>query len=208
MKHEWKKYEREIYGAKKQPQLVEVPRQNFITINGRGNPNETDFSERVGVLYSLAYAIKMRFKAMMKECSQFQEERMTDYTVFPLEGIWSTDNPTNPLNKEQFRYTIMIRQPDAITEKMFIEALEVVKTKKPHPLLNEINFDTMEDGRSVQMLHIGSFDDEPTTFAAMQKFIEEIGLEKRYLHHREIYLNDARRTTPEKRKTILRFQVK
>lgn len=208
MKHEWKKHERALYGVKGKPQIVTVPRQNFIMIQGVGNPNNEDFSERVGVLYSLAYPIKMRFKAI---CNNDKEQRERyeygDYTVYPLEGVWTSSNASNPLDKDCFSYTIMIRQPDYITQEMFEVALEVVEKKKPHPLLKEIVFDTVEDGRCIQMLHLGSFDDEPASFEKMNILAKNSGLERLNHYHREIYLNDARKTKPEKRMTILRFQV-
>lgn len=209
MKHEWKKYERILYGVKEKPEIVTVPKQKFIMIKGQGNPNHEDFSERVGVLYSLAYPIKMHFKA---KCKKRSEEDMaytySDYTVYPLEGVWTSSNEMNLLDKDCFSYTIMIRQPEYITDEIFHTVLESVKKKKPNPLLNEIFFDTIDDGKCVQMLHVGSFDDEPATFAQMDEFAKEHDLVRTYQCHREIYLNDARKTNPEKRKTILRYQVK
>lgn len=208
MKHEWKKHECGLYGVKVKPQIVTVPRQNFIMIKGVGNPNNEDFSERVGALYSLAYPIKMRFKSM---CKNDKEQRAlyeySDYTVYPLEGVWTTSNFGDLLDKDCFQYTIMIRQPDYITKEMFETALEVVEKKKPHPLLKEIVFDTMEDGKSVQMLHVGSFDDEPASFTKMDIFAKDSELERLSQYHREIYLKNARKTKSEKRMTILRYQV-
>ena len=209
MKHEWKKHERELYGVKDRPQIITVPRQNFIMIRGIGNPNNEDFSERVGVLYSLAYPIKMRFKAM---CNNDEGQCMlyeySDYVVYPLEGVWTTSNEKNLLDKDCFQYTIMIRQPDYITKEMFESAFEAVEKKKPHLLLKEVVFDSMEEGKSIQVLHTGSFDDEPESFSKMDIFAKEKGLERLTHCHREIYLNDARTTALEKRQTILRYQVK
>lgn len=102
----------------------------------------------------------------------------------------------------------MIRQPDFITKEMFESAYRVVEKKKPHPLLKEVVFDTMEDGQCVQVLHKGSFDDEPVSFAKMDAFAKDSGFERVNHYHREIYLNDAKKTAPEKRQTILRYQVK
>lgn len=208
MKHEWKKQERELYGVKDKPQIITVPRQDFIMIKGAGNPNDKDFSERVGVLYALAYQIKFGFKSL---CDSDKEQwalcEYSDYTVYPLEGVWTTSNTDNLLDKDCFQYTIMIRQPNYITKEMFQKALEAVEKKKPHPLLKEVVFDTVEDGKCIQMLHIGLFDDEPASFAEMHKLAKETGLERLNQYHREIYLNDARKTKPEKRMTILRFQV-
>ena len=176
-------------------------------IKGVGNPNNEDFSERVGVLYSLAYPIKFGFKALCKN-NKGSAYEYSDYSVYPLEGVWTSSNKDDPHDKDSYEYTIMIRQPDFITKEMFEAALALTAKKKPHPLLNEIVFDTMEDGKSVQMLHKGSFDDEPASFAKLDLFAGENSLERLNQYHREIYLNDARKTTPEKRLTILRYQVK
>ncbi|CAH0121114.1 hypothetical protein PAE9249_03640 [Paenibacillus sp. CECT 9249] len=208
MKHEWRKHEKEFYRVKEEPEMIAVPRQNFIMISGKGNPNLDDFSERVGVLYSLAYPIKMQYKALcINNREQRERTEYEDYTVFPLEGIWSSSNPDNPLDKDSFIYTIMIRQPDFITKEMFETAYEAVEKKKPHPMLKEAAFDSMEDGLCVQMLHKGSFDDEPVSFAKMDALVAEKGLKRANYIHREIYLTDARKTAPDKRQTILRYQV-
>lgn len=209
MKYDWKKQDRDLYGVKTEPQIIDVPKQNYIMIDGQGNPNDADFSERVGVIYSLAHPVKMRFKAMCKNDSGLQEMfEYSEYTIFPLEGIWSTANPDDLTDKDNFIYTIMIRQPDWITREMFESAYEAVAQKKPHPYLKEARFDSCEDGKCIQMRHKGSFDDEPASFAAMEAFAREHSLERASYIHREIYLNDARKTAPEKRSTILRFQVK
>ncbi len=152
MKYEWKKHERDFYGVRDKPQIITVPRRSFIMIKGVGNPNNEDFSERVGVLYSLAYPIKFGFKAL---CGNNKEQRAlyeyNDYSVYPLEGVWTSSNKDDPHDKDSYEYTIMIRQPDFITKEMFEAALALTAKKKPHPLLNEIVFDTMEDGKSVQI---------------------------------------------------------
>lgn len=208
MKHEWRKHEKELYGVTAKPQVIQVPKQTFITIKGAGDPNEAAFSERVGVLYSLAFPLKMAFKRLaVNDKNQKDLFSYTDYTVYPLEGQWTTTNPDDLLDKASFQYTLMIRQSDYITEELFQETLAAVKTKKPHPLLDEINFETFEEGLCVQALHKGSFDDEPATFAKMAEFAQAQKLKRSHHDHKEIYLNDARKTPPEKRKTILRFQV-
>jgi hypothetical protein len=209
MKHEWKKHERELYGVKDKPKLVTVPRQNYIMIKGVGNPNMADFSERVGVLFSLAYPIKMSFKAMRNNDEEKRElYEYDDYSVYPLEGVWTSSNMDNPLDKDCFEYTIMIRQPSYITNEMFESSLDIVKKKKPHPLLNVISFDFLETEECIQILHKGSFDDEPASFAKMDEYAKENGLERINRYHREIYLNDSRKTAMEKRQTILRYQIK
>lgn len=199
MKYEWKKEEKNFYQAKDVPSVIELPSQNFITIDGTGNPNEEAFSERVGVLYSLAYQIKMRYKT-------FSNTTYQDYTVFPLEGIW-TSTSTNPLEKEQFIYTIMIKQPDFITREQFDLAFAIVAKKKPHPLLTDAAFKSIEDGICVQILHKGSYDDEPQSFAKLDQFASDHGMQRLNQVHREIYLSGAQKGAQENKKTILRYQV-
>ena len=201
MKYEWKKQEKEFYGAKKYATLVTVPAQNYIMISGKGNPNDIDFSNRVSVLYSLAYAIKMAYKAIAAQ-NEFH-----DFTVYPLEGIWKKAEETE-LIKENLEYTIMIRQPDFICEDIVQAALERIKIKKPNPLFDEVSFDIMQDGKCVEILHIGAFDDEPISFEKMELFALANNLERMKDYHREIYLNNANRVEKSKLKTILHYSVK
>ena len=133
-----------------------------------------------------------------------------DFTVYPLEGIWKqknidTESAAGKLIKVNLEYTIMIRQPDFITAEMVYAALERVKIKKPNRLYEEIIFDTIHDGKCVEILHIGSYDNEPFSFEQMDKFAEENGLQRISDCHREIYLTN--RTRAEKLKTILRYKV-
>lgn len=211
MKHEWKKHEKVLYGAKDSPGLVDIPAQNFIMIKGSGNPNDTDFSNRVSALYSLVYAIKMDYKATALK--NIISNEIHDFTVYPLEGIWmkKDDNmqldTTNELIKDNLEYTIMIRQPNFITIEMVQAVLERVKVKKPNPLYEEIFFDMIHDRKCVEILHIGSYDNEPVSFALMDKFVKENGLHRISDWHREIYLNNANRAKTDKLKTILRYRV-
>lgn len=205
MKHEWKKQEKGFYAAKQIPAMIIVPIQNYIMIDGKGNPNHEDFSDRVAALYALAYAIKMGFKAAANSAGD--PEEVHDFSVYPLEGIWKQKRG-GELVKEELEYTIMIRQPDFITESMVCKAMEVVKKKKPNPLYEEIRFDTMQDGKCIEILHIGAFDDEPASFEKMTQFAKKNNLERDKSCHREIYLNNANRVEKSKLKTILRFSVK
>lgn len=208
MKLEWKKHEKELYGVAGRPTIVTVPEQRFISIAGTGDPNGPDFSERIGVLYSLAYPIKMRHKANCAADPNIAKTfAYTDWTVFPLEGVW-TSPENDPLDKSRFAYSLMIRQPDFVTREMFAEALAVTQKKKPHALLEQVVFDTAREGLCVQMLHIGPYDAEPASFALMDKYSAESGLERESAAHREIYLNDARKTDPSKYRTILRYRVR
>lgn len=204
MKYEWKKLEKDLYGAKQYPALITVPMQKYIMISGKGNPNDEDFSNRVGALYALAIAIKMGYKASNTNTQVAKE--VHDFAVYPLEGVWKIKQE-DELVKENLEYTIMIRQPEFITERMVCEALEKVKKKKPNPLYEEICFDNMQDGKCIEMLHIGAFDDEPASFEKMEQFAEENGLKRDESCHREIYLNNANRVKRSKLKTILRFSV-
>lgn len=209
MKYDWKKQEKHLYGTKKQPEIVTVPPQKFLTIKGEGNPNNSDFSDRVGVLYPVAWSIKMGFKKFYKAHLELQEDfEYSEFAIFPLEGIWSTKNTADITDKESFEYKIMLRQPDWITQEMFESSVAAVAKKEPNALLQELKLETIEDGKCVQVLHQGSFDDEPASFRKMDQFVEDNGLKRSSFEHREIYLNDARKTVPEKRQTLLRYQVK
>ena len=158
MKYEWRKQGKALYGARTAPALKTVPAQNYIKIDGRGDPNGADFSNRVGALYALAYAVKAAYKA-----ASLQQE-IDDFAVCPLEGVWAQISGDD-LEKDKLKYTLMIRQPDFISGELVRQAQEQVQRKKPNPLLGEITFGAMQDGLCVEILHIGSYDDEPASFA-------------------------------------------
>ena len=202
MKYEWKKNEKNLYGVKQKPQLIEIPSAYYIMIKGEGNPNESDFSNRVSALYSLAYGIKMLFKNMEKE-----ELEYSDFTVFPLEGIWEKSDDEE-FDKSKLKYTIMIKQPNFITKEIFDLAFEKVKKKKPNELYDEISFDCIENKKAIQILHIGSFDTEIESFEKLDNFASEMNLERSEKLHTEIYLNNKNRTAEDKLKTILRYTAK
>lgn len=204
MKHEWRKHEKDIYVPKKKPEIIDVQNFKYITITGKGNPNEDEFAKKVEVLYSLAYAIKMMPK------KGYIPDGYFEYTVYPLEGLWDlTDEgkKLKELNKDCLVYKIMIRQPYFVTEEVLELAKEQVRKKKPNLAVDNVNFEEIKDGLSVQMLHLGSYDNEERTFKEMKKFIEENNLEIASLVHREIYLSDARKVSAEKLKTVLRYRV-
>ena len=202
MKQEWKKVHKDLYGIKAQPVLLDVPEQSFIMLDGEGNPNAADFSERVGARYSLAYAVKMNYK------KSAAGQAVDDFAVYPLEGVWRQKTAgAEKLDKDNLAYTIMIAQPDFITPEMWQDALAKTRIKKPNPLYEEVRFERMAGGKSVSILHVGRFDDEPASFAKMDNFCQEHGLRRSDDTHREIYLNNANRTAPEKLKTILRYAV-
>lgn len=204
MKHEWRKKEKNYYIPKTKPEIVNMEKFKFIQIKGSGNPNNEEFSERVGVLYSLAYAIKMMPKKGITPDGYF------DYTVYPLEGIWDLDEEgrlKNEFDKNNLVYNIMIRQPDFVTKEVFDLAMEMTKKKKPNKLLDDVVFGEIEEGMCVQMMHIGPYDDEYKSFEVMKEFIKDNNLVIKSLAHREIYISDVRKTASEKLKTVLRYMV-
>ena len=134
-----------------------------------------------------------------------------DYPVYPLEGIWDVNEAAKredrAFNKDDLVFKIMIRQPAFVDADLFQEMLELTKTKKPHPLLDKLQFEAIMDGKCVQMLHIGPYDDEPASFQRMEEFATAQQLKRLSKTHREVYLSDFRKVAPEKLKTVLRFQV-
>lgn len=200
MKYEWRKEDKALYQVKAKPSILRVPCQSYIMIDGKGDPNQEDFSERVGVLYALAYAIKMKYKKAPLD------EVYTDFTVFPLEGLWKQEKEGR-LVKSELSYSIMIGQPDFITRELFEKTLAEVKVKKPNPLYDAICFERLEEGYSLAMLHVGFFDTENETFVEMERFCQQHNLKRISKVHREIYLNNLHRTDPSKLKTILRYQL-
>lgn len=198
MKFEWKKQEKELYGVKTKPCVIDIPAQKYIILSGNGNPNDEIFSNKVAALFSMAYKIKTLAR---------KNNEITDYTVYPLEGIWSMASEKECLVKEELQYRIMIRQPDFITREMFEHALEVVRVRKNIPYLTDISFETVCDGRCVQVLHKGAFDDEPASFEIMDNYCMEHGYKRMGKEHREIYLNNADHTEKANLKTILRYKV-
>ncbi len=207
MKHEWKKAEKQFYLPKNKPEIIDVPAFTFFTIEGKGNPNDAFFSEYIGVLYSLSYAVKMSPKKGIQPPGYF------DYTVYPLEGIWDISDEakqifTGKINKDELLFKLMIRQPSFVDDAFAQRIIELTKKKKPHELLEDVRFEEITDGLCVQMLHEGSYDTEPESFVCMEDFAARENLSRTSKTHREIYLSDARKVSPEKLKTVLRFGVK
>ncbi len=207
-KYEWRKKEKKLYIPKDKPEIVEVPEFKFLTINGEGSPADKLFTECIGTLYPLAYAIKMLPKKMdVKPTGYF------DFTVYPLEGVWDINddakkNFSGTINMEDLVYQLMIRQPDFVDKGFYCEMLDYVKKKKPNSLLDKVEFKSISEGKCVQMLHLGKFEDEPASFEKMELFAKSERLTRFSKVHREIYLSDTRRVAPEKLKTVLRFQVR
>ncbi len=207
MKQDWRKGEKIYYLPKQEPVLVDVPEFKYFTITGRGNPNDPFFAEYISVLYSLSYAIKMSPKQHRAPSGY------VEYTVYPLEGVWDlTEEGKNDyrgtLDKNELLFTLMIRQPDFVTEEYAAETIEQTKKKKQNRLLEEVNFESIMEGRCVQMLHLGSYDAEPASFKMMEEYAKGLQLERLSRRHKEIYLSDPGRVEKDKLKTVLRFGVR
>lgn len=204
MKYEWRKQEKDIYLPKTKPELVDIKEAKYFCIKGVGNPNDEEFSEKIGVLYELSYAVRMMPKKGYIPNGYFE------YTVYPLEGLWDIKNKeknSNTFNKDELIYTIMIKQPDFVDEDVFNRAIDIVKKKNKNSLIDEVYLDVINDGLSVQMLHIGSYDNEEESFKIMKEYIKENNLKLSTMVHREIYLSDARKTKKDNLKTVLRYRL-
>jgi len=207
MKHEWRKKEKELYLPENKPVRIKIPEFKFYTIKGKGNPNDDYFSEYIRVLYSLSYAIKMSIKKGIEPKGYF------DYTVYPLEGVWDINEEARKtfngtIDKDDLVFKLMIRQPDFVDESFAMMILERTKQKKFNVFLDNIKFEKITDGECIQMMHLGSYDNEPESFKQMEEFAQQQNLTRISKVHREIYISDARKVAPEILKTVLRFQVK
>lgn len=199
---DYKKDFKSIYLPKQMPEILEVPPMLYMTLSGEGDPNGSAFAAATEALYSLSYAVRMSYK------SQSVPENYYEYTVFPLEGVWDLVDPTLAVwDKANFKYTLMIRQPDFLTPTLFERFVAEVKKKKPNPNLEQVKLETISEGLCCQMMHLGSYDDEPASFERMRQHCLAQGYERSSKLHREIYLSDPRKTATEKLKTVLRFKV-
>ena len=208
MPFDFKKEYKEFYMPKGKPEIVTVPKMNYIAVRGKGNPNEDDgdYKKSIELLYGIAYTIKMSKKGDHKIEGYF------DYVVPPLEGFWWQDDVDgiDYSHKENFRWISVIRLPDFVTRSDFEWATEEATRKKKMDF-SKVEFLTVEEGLCVQCMHSGSYDDEPATIAAMDKFIADNGYENDISdtrRHHEIYLSDARKVAPEKLKTVIRHPIK
>lgn len=197
-KIDYKKELKSFYNASnKKLETVDVPAMNFLLIDGHGDPNiSKDYKDAVEALFSVSYALKFMIK---KGTSQI------DYGVLPLEGLWWTDDMSefNTDNKNNWKWTSMIMQPEYITKDLVNEALEQVKKKKNLSSLPKIRFESFKEGNAVQIMHIGPFSEEGSAVEKLHDFIKENNYKLSGRHH-EIYLSDARKAAPEKWKTIIR----
>lgn len=208
MAFDFKKEYKEFYMPKNKPEIVNVPKANYIAVRGKGDPNEEGgmYQKALGVLYAVAYTLKMSYK------TAYQIEGFFEYVVPPLEGFWWQDgvDGVDYSDKASFHWISVIRLPDFITEKDVEWAVQTASQKKKMDC-SPAEFLTVDEGLCVQIMHIGAYDDEPATVAVMDAFLRENGyandLGRERLHH-EIYLSDARKTAPEKRKTVIRHPIK
>lgn len=208
MAFDFKKEYKEFYMPKNRPEIVEVPKANYIAVRGKGNPNEEGgaYQQAVSILYAVAYTLKMSHKADHKI------EGFFEYVVPPLEGFWWQENvcSVDYSHKETFQWISVIRLPDFVTRDDFNWAVEAASKKKKMDCTCA-EFLEVEEGLCVQMMHIGPFDDEPETVARMDAYLQENGYENDITdtrHHHEIYLSGAKKAAPEKCKTVIRHPIR
>ena len=215
MAYDFKKEYKEFYMPKNKPGIVTMPSMNYIGVRGTGDPNQEDgeYKQAIGLLYGIAFTIKMSKKG------DHQIDGYFDYVVPPLEGFWwqgaasakpNLNASIDYARKGDFHWISVIRLPDFVTEEDYRWAVNEATQKKKMDF-SKVEFLTVEEGLCVQCLHIGSYDDEPATIAMMHEFMEQQGYElditEKRLHH-EIYLSDARKVAPEKLKTVIRHPIK
>ena len=208
MAFDFKKEYKEFYMSKNKPEIVTVPKMNYIAVRGTGNPNEEGgaYQQAVGVLYAVAYTLKMSYK------TDYRIQGFFEYVVPPLEGFWWQKGieGVDYGNKDTFHWISVIRLPDFVTEEDFKWAVETASKKKKLDC-SAAEFLPMEEGLCVQMMHHGPFDDEPASVALMDAFLEQNGyindFSENRMHH-EIYLSDPRRCSPDKMKTVIRHPIK
>ncbi len=196
-KKEWKHLYRP---SAKEFVVVDVPPMNFLMIDGHGDPNTAqEYQDAVEALYGVAYKLKFMSK----------KEKGMDYIVPPMEGLWWVENMEEftTESKSAWDWTMMIMQPEWITQEMFEEALKQVEKKKNPPALPKLRLEVYHEGLAVQIMHIGPYDAEAPTIARIHTFIDENGYEPAGKHH-EIYLGDPRKVAPEKLKTVLRQPIR
>lgn len=217
-KIDFKKLYKDLYNPKEIPSIIHVPAMNFIMVDGHGNPNDEDgeYKEAVGLLYALSFTLKMGLKT---GTIKSDTRDYIDYVIPPLEGLWWLEDTKDMdfTQKNKYCWTSMIRQPDFITEVLFDKAKEEVKKKKPDLDVTKARFVSFEEGLCVQCMHLGPYDNEPSTIAKIDTYIKDNDLaydigsklpSGAIRHHHEIYLSDPRKTAPSKLRTILRHPVK
>ncbi|TKJ29790.1 MAG: hypothetical protein CEE40_07405 [Chloroflexi bacterium B3_Chlor] len=201
VKIDFKKELKHLYRpSAKEVALVDVPEMNFLMIDGRGDPNTSqEYQEALEALYAVSYALKFMVK---------KSEATVDYVVMPLEGLWWTEDMTefSMDDKDIWKWTAMIMQPEYVTRAFVDEALREVEEKKNPPALSKTRFESYHEGLAVQIMHIGPYSEEAPTIEKLHAFARERGYQLRGKHH-EIYLSDPRRTAPDRLKTVIRQPV-
>lgn len=208
MAFDYKKEYKEYYLPKQKPQIVEIPSMNYIAVRGKGNPNEENgaYQQAIGVLYAIAYTLKMSYK------TDYKIEGFFEYVVPPLEGFWWQEGVkgVDYSKKDSFCWISMIRLPDFITRADFDWAVQEA-TRKKKLNCSAAEFLTVDEGLCVQIMHIGPYDDEPATVQIMDDYLKANGyvndISADRMHH-EIYLSDARKTAPDKWKTVIRHPIR
>lgn len=217
MAFDYKKEYKEFYMPPKKPGIVTIPKMNYVAVRGKGDPNVEDgeYKQAMGLLYGIAFTIKMSYMGSHKIEGYFS------YVVPPLEGLWWQEESAGTelgkliagmdyAHKEKFHWIAMIRLPDFVTKEDFDWAIAEATAKKKTDF-SKVEFFTYEEGECVQCMHIGSYDEEPETIQRMEAFAAENGYQiditKKRMHH-EIYLSDPRRTAVEKLKTVVRHPIR
>lgn len=208
MSFDYKKEYKEYYMPPKKPTIVNIPKMNYIAVRGQGNPNEEggEYKQAIGLLYGIAFTIKMSYKGNHKIDGYFS------YVVPPLEGLWWQEGVAgiDYSRKEDFQWISMIRLPDFVKKEDFDWAVAEA-TQKKQTDYSKVEYFTYEEGLCVQCMHIGSYDNEPATIQAMEQMAQENGYEidisKERFHH-EIYLSDPRRAAEERLRTVVRHPIK
>ncbi len=205
VKVDYKKDFKDLYLPKNKPSIIDVPEMVFIMVDGKGDPNGEEYERAVSLLYGLSFTIKMSYKNNKEIPGYFQ------YVVPPLEGLWWCEGGGFNFNeRDNWRWTSMIRQPEFVTEEIFNWAVEALKKKKPDLDTTKARLEKFKEGLCVQSMHIGPYAKEPETVAMMQDFmkknnlVDDIGDVRK---HHEIYLSDPRKVKGEKLKTVLRHPV-
>ncbi len=206
---DFKKEYKEFYMPRNKPEIVTVPKANYIAVRGKGDPNEEGgaYKQAIGVLYAVAYTLKMSYK------TDYRIKGFFEYVVPPLEGFWWMADGGSGLDdrrKEDFQWISVIRLPDFVAEEDLAWAVETASRKKKMDC-STAEFLTIEEGLCVQIMHLGSYDDEPATVAVMDEYLAENGYENDMdgeRRHHEIYLSDARRVAPEKWRTVIRHPIR
>lgn len=208
MPFDHKKEYKEFYMPPKKPTIVEVPAMNYIAVRGQGDPNDEkgEYAQTLGLLYRIAFTIKMSYKGDHKIQGYFE------YVVPPLEGFWWQENTKGMdyTRKQDLHFISMIRLPDFVTKEDVDWAIQEA-TKKKKMDFSKVDFLSVNEGLCVQCMHIGSYDDEPETVENMHRYMEENGyvldFSKKRMHH-EIYLSDPRRCDVQKLKTVIRHPIR